>query len=91
MTQTVWKYTLQADDIVELDLPLGAKPLSIQEQNGEPQLWVLVNPNEQVYEKRVFRLSGTGHPITNENLQFIGTFQLYGGSFVGHLFEILES
>lgn len=86
--KTVWKYQITADDLITLQLPLGAKPLSVHEQNGEPQLWVLVNPNEQAMESRTFRLAGTGHPIKEHNIEFIGTFQLYGGSFVGHLFEL---
>lgn len=45
---------------------------------------------ERELEERNFRLAGTGHRIEEEQekLSFIGTFQLYGGSFIGHLFEI---
>ena len=86
----VWKYTLNTEDNLEIDLPVGSKILSVQEQFGEPQMWVLVNPDNPVYETRKFRLAGTGHPIKESDISFIGTFQLYGGSFVGHLFEINE-
>lgn len=86
--KTVWKYTLNSDDILEISLPSGSLVLSVQEQNGEPQMWVLVNSEETIFEKRFFRLSGTGHPIRENIKSFIGTFQLYKGSFVGHLFEI---
>lgn len=86
--KTVWKYQLSADDDVVITMPVNAEPLSVQTQNGEPYLWALVDPNENVFESRKFRLAGTGHPITNANIVFIGTFQLYGGSFVGHLFEV---
>ena len=87
---TVWKFELDSDDYNEISLPLGATPLSVQEQNGHVQLWCLCNPNETSYETRKFRLCGTGHSIKEKNISFIGTFQLYGGSFVGHLFEINE-
>lgn len=88
--KTIWKYTLDASDVLEVSLPLNSTVLSVQEQNGEPQMWVLVNPEEKVFEKRFFRLSGTGHPIRENIKSFIGTFQLYKGSFVGHLFEIYK-
>lgn len=87
--KTVWKYTLDEKDDITINLPLGAEILSVQEQHGEPQMWVLVDPNEVVIEQRVFRLAGTGHPI-KKSVKFIGTFQLFGGSFVGHLFEVIE-
>jgi hypothetical protein len=88
--KTVWKYELSSDDYLSIDLPICSKPLSVQEQYGVPQLWILVDPNENVFETRKFRFCGTGHPIKESNIEFIGTFQLYQGSFVGHLFEINE-
>lgn len=86
--KTVWKFRVTADDYFTLDLPKGAKPLSVQEQGGEVQMWCLVNDNETIYERRTFRLAGTGHPI-KDNVVFIGTFQLDGGSLVFHLFEVV--
>jgi hypothetical protein len=85
--KTVWKFEIHTDDYVNINLPKGAKPLSIQQQGDSVQLWCLVDPNETVYETRTFRLAGTGHPITDD-VEYIGTFQLFGGSFVGHLFEV---
>ena len=85
--KSVWKYKISVEDYTVLNLPVGAKPLSVQEQRGEVYLWCLVNPDQKVHETRTFRLAGTGHPIV-ENVEFLGTFQLYEGSFVGHLFEV---
>jgi len=86
--KTVWKYALNSDDVLSFDIPIGSEILSVQEQNGNPQMWVLVDPNEQVMETRFFRLAGTGHSINSPIKSFIGTFQLYGGELVCHLFEI---
>lgn len=36
---------------------------------------------------RVFVMRGTGHRFTGEEGRYVGTFQLDGGAFVGHLFE----
>jgi len=54
---------------------------------GEPYLYALVDLDAKL-ETRKFRFAGTGHPIKERDLKYIGTFQLQGGNFVGHLFEI---
>lgn len=86
---SVYKYTIKVEDYFSLDLPKGARILTVQAQYDEPQLWALVDKNKP-NEKRNFRLAGTGHPIkeSSESLNYIGTFQLAGGSFIGHVFEI---
>ena len=89
--KTIWKYTIPVLDIFSLELPQGAKILTVQEQHGNPQIWVLVN-SDKTLETRIFRLVGTGHPIEIEDskLEYIGTVQVVGGSFIGHLFEIRD-
>jgi len=88
MTQTVWKFPVSLDDVFVVSLPKGAKPLSVQDQAGDVQMWCLCDSDESVYENRAFRLSGTGHPIPQKIIAFVGTFQILGGSLVFHLFEI---
>lgn len=39
--QKVFKYTIPIKDYFSLDLPKGAKILTIREQHGKPQLWHL--------------------------------------------------
>ena len=87
----VFKYQIPLDDLFALDLPVKARVLTVQEQHGEPQMWVLVD-EDSTKETRNFRLAGTGHNIDDnpEALDYIGTFQLGGGSFIGHLFEIKQ-
>ena len=77
------------EDYFSLNLPEGAKILTVQEQHGGAQVWALVNPDNPT-ETRNFRLAGTGHPIKEspDTLNYIGTFQLAGGNFIGHVFEI---
>lgn len=91
MKRTIYKYTLQADDRQRITMPLNAKILSVQMQHGEPQLWALVEETEGV-EIKTIGVFGTGNPIITEDserLEFIDTFQLYGGTLVFHCFEIL--
>ena len=86
---TIWKYPVPVQDEFTVDMPPGAKVLSVQVQRDEPQMWAMVE--EESYggkQRRRFRVIGTGHPISrDEILSFIGTFQLRGGALVFHLFE----
>ncbi len=85
----IFKYPIQVGDHVSINLPVGAKLLSFQCQGEQPCLWALVDP-EAPLEARQFRFAGTGHSIEepSEDLQFVGTAQMMGGSLVWHLFEI---
>ena len=82
--KTIWKWTLQPETTI--DMPHGAKLLAVQEQRGEPQLWALVDPSAKKYP-RTFRVHGTGHDLTDEPGQYVGTFQMHGGALVFHVFE----
>ena len=88
----VYKYEIPIADHIKLDLPKGARILSFQTQKESWCIWVLVNPNEEEFETRKFRLCGTGHDIIEweKRLVFIGTAQKFGGDLVFHLFEIIE-
>ena len=86
MAQTIWKFPIPQTDLFSLDMPAEAQVLCVQIQHGDPQLWAMVNETE-IRNTRQFRLAGTGHQIPT-GLIYIGTFQLFDGAFVGHLFEI---
>ena len=88
---TIHKYSIPIEDRMFLELPAGAKILTVQVQTECPQIWALVD-TEQPLEARFFRMVGTGHPITEDilSLSYIGTFQLQGGGLIFHLFEIPE-
>ena len=89
-TRRVFKYSCDLDDKFTLSLPVGAEILTVQAQHGMPILWALVDP-KQPLEERYFRLAGTGHPIMYDmgsEYNYIGTFQLHGGSLIFHLFEM---
>ena len=82
--KTVWKYPAMLNDEFSLKLPYGAEGLCVQLQNGIPTMWILVNPDEDVYEDRKFLCRGTGHPIECE-IRYIGTYQ--ASTLVFHIFE----
>ena len=75
-------------------MPAGAQILSVQEQNGEPQIWALVNSEDQIVT-RDFATFETGALINEEEscLHFIGTYQDLKAvpKMVYHLFEIISA
>lgn len=87
--RTVYKYTLDLANRVSIELPKGAEILHFNNQNENPTIWCLVEPNEKT-EERKFRLTGTGHPIEENNLKYIDTAYFKDGALVFHLFEELS-
>ena len=85
----VFKYPVPIADSFSLDMPVGSEILAFQTQREQPCIWALVDPNAQVAHYN-FRLAGTGHPIedNNDQLKYIGTCQMAGGSLVLHLFLV---
>ena len=84
---TIWKFPARPDMFV-LEMPSGARILSIDAQNGKPFLWALVDPDAPKVQRR-FLTAGTGHPLHDSvsGAAFVGTFQLHGGALVFHLFD----
>lgn len=84
--KTIWKYSIATTDYQELTLPNGANILTVQVQGGIPCLWALVDPEEQNSRVKI-RIFGTGHVIEDQDeLKYIGTYQLNGGGLVFHVF-----
>ncbi len=85
----IWKWTLKMVDNQVVNMPIGAKVLTVQMQNGEPQVWALcdeANPTEP----RQIAIYGTGNPLPLEPGEYIATFQMHDGALVWHAFEIKE-
>ena len=83
----IFKYQLQINDLQNLNLPVGAKILSVQAQRGIPCLWALVDDSEKEYSDVKVSMYGTGHPISEKELKnkmFAGTVQI--GELVLHVF-----
>ena len=86
---TIWKFPLDAEDVIELDMPEGAEALHVSTQYGNPCLWARVDPKAPT-EKRRFRFAGTGHPLTDDVGRHIGSWLMQGGALVFHLFEMVS-
>lgn len=74
--------------VVEIHLPSGAQVLKFDMQRGVLRLWALVdvfNPTSPVIVRK-FRIAGTGHDITETQIEYVNTF--YDGGLVMHVFEL---
>jgi hypothetical protein len=83
---SIWKFQLELRDAQSVQIPQGAKLLTVQMQDGEPCLWAEVDPSA-VKESRAIELVGTGHPILCDRHAYISSCQQ--GPFVWHWFERL--
>lgn len=87
MARTIYKFGLDLTDTQIIQMPKGAKALSVQMQFGNPALWVELDPEADI-EDRVVIIHGTGHDLwTAANASnFVGTIQTDGGRLVFHVF-----
>jgi hypothetical protein len=70
-----------------LELPKGAKLLTVQIQGHDPCLWY-ERELDFPLEPRTIKTFGTGHEMPkDEVLRYISTYQLIGGQLVFHVFE----
>jgi hypothetical protein len=89
-TKTVWKFDLSIENcgqVQEVEIPEGAMPLSVLNQNEKLVLYALVSPAKRPV-KHKFKVFMTGQAVPfNANMQFVGTASFDGGAFVVHVFE----
>lgn len=84
----VYKYPLSTQDFTEVNLPVGAELLYVNEQYGKFYLWAMVDVGEEVEKRRIIRIAGTGHDIS-QNVRYINSFYVIGGALVFHAFEVV--
>jgi|SaaInl8_200m_RNA_FD_contig_21_2445085_length_664_multi_11_in_0_out_0_1 hypothetical protein len=86
--QTIHQYPLKLQPTQIIEMPRDAQPLSVQAQHERPYVWALIDTDNRnkLVPYKLF-LYGTGHPADDaEGANFLGTFQLHVGGFVGHVF-----
>jgi hypothetical protein len=81
--KTIWKWTLKPK--TEITMPKYSTILCVQMQDGEPQLWALVNP-KNLAVTRTFICYGTGHTLPDNPGEYVSTCQMSKG-LVFHVFE----
>jgi hypothetical protein len=84
--RVVFKYALKRPTERFL-MPGGARIIDVQTQNGTPCLWAICT-NEHDPEQREFVAFGTGHAITDPDLEYVGSaHDVEGQGLVFHIFE----
>jgi len=84
----IWKYKIGIGNTIKI--PKGAKVLSSKIQNSQICLWIKVNTDKDI-ENRRFVVIGTGHEIDNNlKMKFIDTVINKDESLVFHIFEVIN-
>lgn len=86
--QTIWKFKITSAKM-SLEMPDGSTVLTVQAQDNYPNMWCLVDPNAPKVTRK-FEVMITGEEFDSQCLEYVGTFQTDKGSFVGHVFEVIE-
>ena len=84
--RSVWKFPLKVANSQAVQIPAGAKILSVQAQGDAVCLWALCD-TEALPEPRYIAIHGTGHEVYDGLLEHISTFQMHGSALVFHAFE----
>jgi hypothetical protein len=87
--KSIYKYPLLAYvDRQQVQLPVGAEIVHVEQQNGVPTLWALVTSDPLwPTEFRTILFVGTGHTLPGEHHDHIGSYT--EGPFVWHVLELL--
>ena len=83
---TIWKYVIKCKDAQSVELPKGAKILTLQMQYGLVCIWAEVDPDATL-EDVVLLTVGTSHSLPLSRGKYIGTYQLEQGALVFHVYE----
>lgn len=84
----IYKYELIIADEQKIKIPQSAHILDVQNQKEKVYIWCLVNIENELVDY-TFRIIGTGNPIEDDfSGKYIGTFQLFDGDIIFHLFQI---
>jgi len=89
----IYKYQLETIDeqFIEVPLLLGnmfeKQVLKVDTQHGIPCIWIMVDDEQQKIRRKIL-IRGTGHECSGgiDPDTYLGSYQLYDGAFVGHVF-----
>ena len=83
--KAIWKFHIRVTDNQEIEMPVNAKILCVQMQGGEPFIWAEVDTDAPILKRKI-KVFGTGHPMPDEQMEYIGTFQMINGRVVLHAY-----
>lgn len=86
--KTIWKSPLSLVPAQTLDMPAGAKILTVQDQAGQLTVWFECDPNRPPVSRAIL-LVGTGKALPDTHtIRYISTVQQ--GEFVWHFYEAVS-
>lgn len=85
MIRVIHKFPVPYGTHGNLRLPASAQVLTVQMQNGVPQLWAVVTADAPPSSHRGIFIIGAGFELPAETGNYIATFQ--DGPYVWHVFE----
>jgi len=84
----IWKKKLDEKLIFQtIDVPSGSKFLTAAMQGENLCLWILCDKNAPT-TRREIAIYATGELLDNDPGEYISTFQLEGGDFIYHVFDV---
>jgi hypothetical protein len=84
--RTIWKFSIKTMDEQTVQMPEGARVISVGAQNEIPCIWAMVETDNKPVARK-FSTYGTGHEIREDFPIYAGTYMLHGGSLVFHVYE----
>lgn len=85
--RTIHKYDIHLAPTTLVQMPDGARILTVGLQRGQPKLWAEVDTSRPLFSRVIYTI-GTGHPVPNIEMTYIGTVQM--DQFVWHFYTDKE-
>jgi hypothetical protein len=82
----IHKFELKIADYCSIQMPVGAKVLTVANQRNHLCIWAEVHVDAGM-ETRRFAIRGTGHHMQGDEGRFIGSVMFRDGDLVFHVFE----
>ena len=83
--RTIYKYEVSLSNAVGIDIPGFVQWLHVGVQYDVVVVWAVVDTDKPMATQRL-HVRGTGHEMTGEEAEHIGSVQLAGGALVFHVF-----
>lgn len=78
MSHKIYKYPMPVQEKFEIQLPIGAKIIRVDDVDGLFFLWAMVDSETQETETRYIEFYKTGQPIESpETLLYLGLCKLF--------------
>lgn len=90
MNTTIWKYPVSLGScLTVIEMPKGARILSIQEQHQAPTIWAEVDPEAPLEPRKILHTTAATPQWQGwQDATFLGTVLLAGGHYVAHFYEV---